>query len=786
MNELCKYFEILTEVAKKKLQEDFNTGNLPFSDFDFVNSYLIYQTIRDTRRKPNTLIHIPQKGAKHQFYIPTIILLSLYNFIDNYIDNITEFNEGDTLQKGKDRYVISRINDDKATLVKKDRANSKYPNVSIENLRSYIKTYANANSTRVHNTFSSYRSFFKETVLGVTKEVPSQFKYKSVIVTDKKIVAELKKFEIQGQKIHKAIPFQYVTKSGRVSDNIPIDPMIYIVNDYPTARNQILNKGIKIRNVSIIGSSKYRESYRDISEDLNNKQYENCLIIGSVDIPKNTIPNLLKWNWTLPELDHFSFVESKSPEIVKIEDPDFQNKFDGFFGAIEHIEQSFGLNLKGLLRYARNILPLTIPNKSSRLANQLDQHLAHFKRDGFDSFESEFCDKDLWEEIDDQWLQLAEKYHLLIESKRTQCSKHSEIDSFDKIDYLVVPKDNIPQWEDEGDSRRIRNIISYKEFKSLDKKNKTIVFLGFYGMDHFRITMYSANNIYFLLYPQEESYFQLCQSRFQNDVYKQIRDKDRANLCELSFQETEHIEDVSELIKRLFEKDGTSISNPDNTTEYDTNLEYLLTFDNGTETKVLNENKTVIIQVGNAERDEKVKNLKSGDSVRIYDNVSKDTLYEIALEADKDGHFRQIEQCSNLWKMSLSKYSDKFASLDEFLAHLQGKGMSILSEATLRSWTNIHSRVKFPQSRKDLVLIKKLTEIEDEDFRNIMTSRSAYNSIMIALGRDLSDEITDFIKDGSKGRILQKFKKPQIEKFAELNAPLMTIKSIQIFNDYDE
>lgn len=783
MNELCKYLKILNEVAKKKLQEYFNTENLPFSDFDFVNSYLIYQTIRDTQRKPNTLIHIPHKGSKHQFYIPTIILLSLYNFVDNYLDNITEFNEGDTLQKGRDRYVIGRIYGDKAVLAKKDTANSKYPNVPLENLKSYIKTYANANSARVHNTFSSYRSFFKETVSGITKDVPSQFKYKSVIITDKKIVDELKKFEIQGQKIHKAIPFQYVTRSGKISDNIPIDPMIYIVNDYQTARNQILNKGIKIRNVSVIGSSKYRESYRELSEDLNNKRYENCLLIGSADIPDNTISNLFKWNWTLPELEHFSFIESNNPEIAKIEDLDFQNKIDDFFVAIKHIEQSFGVNLKGLLRYARNILPLTIPKENSRLANQLDQHLAHFNKDGFDSFESEFCDKDLWEEIDDQWFQLAEKYNSLIKHKRRKCSKYSELDLFDRIDYLVVPKDNIPQWEDESDSRRIRNIISYKEFKSLDNKNKTIVFLGFYGMDHLRITMYNTNNIYFLLYPQEEAYFHICQSRFQNDIYKHIKNKDRQRLCEISFQETKQIENVSGLIKRLFEKDGIQNSNPDNTTEYDTNLEYILTFDNGTDTKVLDENKTVIVQVHNAKRDEKVKNLKSGDRVRIYDNVSKDTLYEIALEADEDGHFQQIEQYSNFWKNRLSNYGDKFSSLDTFLIHLQEKGISILSEATLRSWTNPESRVRFPQSRKDLVLIKKLTEIEDKDFRNIMISRSAYNSIMIALGRDLSDEITDYIKDGSKGRILQKFTKPQIEKFAELNAPLITIQSILIFSN---
>ena len=129
---------------------------------------------------------------------------------------------------------------------------------------------------------------------------PSEFKYKSVIVTDKSIVDELKKYEVDGEKIHKAIPFQYVTKSGTETDNIPIDPMIYIVNDYETARKQILNKGIEIRNITFIGQNKYKDNYLAIAEDLRDYRYENCLMIGSADIPEDSILNLLKWKWTLP------------------------------------------------------------------------------------------------------------------------------------------------------------------------------------------------------------------------------------------------------------------------------------------------------------------------------------------------------------------------------------------------------------------------------------------------------------------------------------------------------
>ena len=211
MNDVKKYLEILTEFSEKKLENHFKIKELEFNKFETVNSYLIYQTIRDSNKKKNTLLFIPDKETKSQFYIPAIFTIALYNFIDNYIDNTTVFNKGDTLQKGRDRFTIERIGKSKAVLTKNDRTNSRYPNVPIDNLKKYIKTNANASSKRIHKTFGSYRSFFKRFVIGIDKEVPSQFKYKSIIVTDKSIVTELKAHQVDGEKIHKAFPFQYIT-----------------------------------------------------------------------------------------------------------------------------------------------------------------------------------------------------------------------------------------------------------------------------------------------------------------------------------------------------------------------------------------------------------------------------------------------------------------------------------------------------------------------------------------------------------------------------------------------
>jgi len=55
---------------------------------------------------------------------------------------------------------------------------------------------------------------------------------------------------------------------------------------------------------------------------------------------------------------------------------------------------------------------------------------------------------------------------------------------------------------------------------------------------------------------------------------------------------------------------------------------------------------------------------------------------------------------------------------------------------------------------------------------------------MIALGRDLSDEIMDYIISGKKitGKILKRFTSEQIEKIINTSAPLKTVKAIKIID----
>jgi len=586
--------------------------------------------------------------------------------------------------------------------------------------------------------------------------------------------------------IHKAFPFQYITKTGRKTDNISIDPMIYIVNDYQTARTHILNKRNNISNVIFIGANKYKDCHLEISEDLKSKRIENCLLIGSADISENAIPNLYKWKWTLPELNYFNYFTTYPINKILVENEYFSDLLKDFDSLLTQIENDYGINLKELYYFVRNILPVMIPTNKSRLITQLDNILMYFEKEGEDIVESAFYEIDEYD-YEEIWGEILTNFIALINCKKDSNLKYQKLNEFQRIDYLIVPKEYLEIWNEEVNKGKIRNVISFKDFEQLDVKNKTIVFLGFFGYNHLKSMMYSSNRINIILYSQENEHFKNCFNRFKRETYNELKSSDRTVISDISFKETEKIENISELIKRLFEQDEETKINPDYIETYSTNIRRELTFENDTETLELDENKTVLLKINQKERFEKVKNLTVGDKIRVYDNSSKEELYQVALEADTDGQFTRIEGFSKLWKKELKNYYSEFESLEELYKSLVNNGLSIKNELTLRNWININSNVKFPQRKKDLFVLKKAinsTQL-NENYSDILKSRRLFNGIMIALGRDFSDEISDYIQNKKKGKLLKQFSDTQIQQFVDKNAKERIIKTIKAV-DYEQ
>jgi hypothetical protein len=758
---------------------------LDLDNFETINSYLIYQTIKESKKQKNTLIYIPDKETKSQFYIPAIFTLALYNFVDNYIDDSTTYEVGDILQESGTRYEIIKKTE-KGFTIKGGNNLLKYPNQ--KQIKRYTITTADFNVRRAKLKFDIYKDFFSDILKIENKtkyiNLPSKFKYKSVIVTDKSIVNELKQHTIENRNIHKAFPFQYIAKSGKKSDNLPIDPMIYIVNDYETARKQIFDKGIKVRNVTFIGSNKYKDYHLEISEDLNNKRIENCLMIGSADISENSIPNLLKWKWTLSELDFFNYFTTYPINKILVENDEFSNHLKDFDSLIAQVENDYGINLKELYKFVRNLFPIIIPSSESRLITQLDNTLMYIEKDGKDIVESAFYEIDEYD-YENIWEDILGKFNALIDCKKNSQLKFQKIQEFEKIDYLIVPQERLGDWKEEVQNSKIRNIISFKEFEHLDTKNKTIVFLGFFGYNHLKSMMYNSNRINIILYTQEKEHFDNCFNRLKRETYNELRNSDRKDISDISFKETEQIENISELIKRLFEQDEETKINPDYLESYSSNICRELTFENNSDILELDENKTVLLKINQNERFEKVKNLTVGDKIRVYDNSSKEELYQVALEFDIDGEFTKIEEFSKLWKNEFQNFYAKFNSLNELHQHLVNNGLSIKNELTLKNWVNPDSDVKFPQSKKDLFVLKRTinSNLINESFSDILKSRRLFNGIMIALGRDFSDEITDYFQNKIKGKLLKQFSKKQIQQFVDQNLKERIIKTIKAIDN---
>ena len=562
--------------------------------------------------------------------------------------------------------------------------------------------------------------------------------------------------------------------------------MIYIVNDYEVVRNYVLNENKSVLNVTFIGQNKYKDHNLEITEDLNSGKIQNCLLIGSADLKNNSIPNLHKWKWTLSELDHFNYFTTYQINKILVENNQFSNALKSFDDTIQQIESEFEINLNELYKYVRNILPIIIPSYKSRLLTQLDNIQVYFEKEGEDIVETALSEIGEYD-YDEVWNEILEKYLVLVNIKKTTQCKFQKIKGFKKIDYLVAPKEYIEIWEEEVKNNTIKNIISFKEFNVLDVKNKTIVFLGFFGYNHLKSMMYSANQINILLYPQEEQHFANCVNKLKRETYFELKSSDRKTISDISFKETEQIENIDELINRLFNQDDEKRINPDYSEDFTTNITRELSFENDTEQLELDENKTVLLKTNYKERFEKVKNLKAGDKIRVYDNSSKEELYQVALEFDVNGEFTKIEEFSKLWKKELKSFYNQYDSLFELHQILVQNGLSIKNELTLNNWIRPDSDVKFPQRKKDLSVIKKTinSELLNNNYNDIFKYRIGYNRIMKSLGRKFSSEISDYIQHKKKGKLLKQFSGTQIQQFVDQNAKLRTIKTIKAM-DYEQ
>ena len=287
----------------------------------------------------------------------------------------------------------------------------------------------------------------------------------------------------------------------------------------------------------------------------------------------------------------------------------------------------------------------------------------------------------------------------------------------------------------------------------------------------------------FLAYEEEAEVITYLDKKYKDSLASELNSFDRKSLSGIEFPYTKQIEEVPDLIDRIDEKHSER-SERYYSYEDTLSINYLIDFEFG-DSLILDGSKSVLIESVGQKRRIKVSSLVAGDRVYIYSNLSKELLFKAATKQDTSGRLSEIESHSRFWKKCLYNFSKEKGYLnseDELLRKLQQEGISITSLITLKNWLNLENSVKFPQKERDLVVVKKTirNEVLDHKFSDILKSRKVYNGIMIALGRDLSDEVMEYITSKNKGQILNSFQDSEIESLANTSAPLRTVSSIVI------
>lgn len=514
-----------------------------------------------------------------------------------------------------------------------------------------------------------------------------------------------------------------------------------MLNDFNTAKEFFIEKGIPIDTIVFIGDTKYKQSISAISKAYRQQKFNHCIFIGTQDIETGEHFQVLKWNWTLPEIKFFNQQEYQNltPEIISNSElSEATLEYTNFITETERRYENL-INLKRLLKFIRRMYPITAIGNENRIRERANEIYKSFESEAEEVFQDEYynIDTDYQEDLEQLKSIMKKIIHLI----KNGNAKDSWFKNATDIDYIVVPKsikkyykkeiqdcfetkhkdirlnslDNIAELLIQTEQIVSGNyvglkdtkIISVSEFFKKEPDGKTHIFLSLYSNGIFTDILLqkilSGNHkTKILCYTEEAKIIQMYLHGFQKEDEKELRSAHREQLSGLKYPEAPSIdsENIDEWITHLIELDEQKHTSADE-------LQYEIDFEDGSKTTE-RESRKVHIK-GYEERYKEISELKVGDRVRIYRNPDKETLHDILKVTDEKELFSQVDELSNLWKDALrTHYKNKWndSDFENFYQELVNNGLSV-SEQTVQNWLNIENRVKFPQTIRDILAIVK-------------------------------------------------------------------------------
>ncbi len=755
-----------TATKNTVINEKFN-----FSNFESINAYLIRKTIL---KKFNLWINVNKRDLDG-FYRPVVYTLLVEFFKRNLanVDKLTP-NLGDKYHKQNKRFKVIKTGfkldgRDAVQLECISHGHNEKVSFYIDSLyeddNEYIKIDENSGSSN-RATFKPMTNLIKKAI--GTNHNFSTFQNKFAIVCSKS--------HFEGSftsKEREAFPYEYITKNGETVPNLPLtDFLFYVAPDYETIEEFVIDDGIDLDAVIFFGNKEVPQ----IQQDINRGSIKQVIYVGD---QKLDINKLLTWKWTAPELKYFD-EDTRKTKIspIRIENEELETITDKFIYYVQDIEDKYSINLRSIYLYISYIFPIVIPSADSRLSNRILELDYFFKKKLKPVLVQEFSvigidHNQAYVELLAIYRDALSQVEYANNSKFEQLNQlinHSSNSKMKEVNYLLVPpRQTIDVWKHEVRKMNWHNtkVISISKLREI-KKQSSVTVLALEDKDLFQEIYGGIHNVKWLLYENEYKKYTGFKNKYNNELIAEFQSQDRKRLSGIDYPEVSITETAEDLIDRIFDKDFIDDSNRGYETSYHDHIFKEITFVDDKSITLSANSSVILINQHNKAVNNRVGDLRVDDKVRIYENQHKDILFDSIVQSDKQGKFQQILEDSEKWKEILREYCTNDIKVNE-IANECG-----IASSTVEGWLKPDSSTMFPQS------LGKLKDLLGQDFFKIYKSNKIYKSIMIAAGRDLSDEISDFIINKSKGSFLSELGHEIINTLSEHNMPIRKIKSIEI------
>jgi len=327
---------------------------------------------------------------------------------------------------------------------------------------------------------------------------------------------------------------------------------------------------------------------------------------------------------------------------------------------------------------------------------------------------------------------------------------------------LVANNDNIEfiQENNESNNQKYLHTVRYSQIGKFFKTNAPEKFfvldVSLDGYNDF-LKYYNYDfTVKILLYPQEYEVYESCQRKYQKELEAELTSTFREEFTGIKYQSISNtsiekplsatIQGIVDSAQKYREEDDFEAVKENPELETPEAMLYIVEYEElelywdelDSSDYVFNDRNKLV----------RINRINPGDRIRVYNERLNVSLYEIAAKEDEET-FDLIEYYSELWHNALQKYyQSNSITVEELYTQLKKYGLSV-QPTTLHNY--LDKKVRFPMRKSDLQAIATVTKNEElgKNMEELLKYKRIYNGVMIALGRNLKEEICRYYRQGN-------------------------------------